>query len=134
MAANTNKPGWQTTLEQAFQDARTQKGKWPLFLMWVLLIAAMYFFTTAGQNYSIQNSRDSTIIANAHNVTINQGKQLRQWGDLPLQERRNIKQEIWDRFPDIAGGQVQDWRPVAEWLAQEKGVITPSPRDLFRER
>jgi len=70
----------------------------------------------------------------SQSIVVNQNVMgLRQWRELPLDERRAIKAEARMVFPQIERiGEGVSWRPVAEWLAEEKGVAVSNVRDLFR--
>jgi hypothetical protein len=106
-------------------------------LMLGILGIAFYAIGKVGNQYIIDNSyTDNSKYIQSINVRNNPYvKDLRKWTELSREEKSAIKQEALIRFPQIKGiGNGVNWRPVAEWLAEDKGVIHSNPRDLFRDR
>ncbi len=71
----------------------------------------------------------NTVITNINHAE----KPIRQWNELPLEERRAIKEEALRKFPYIADiGKGTNWKEVSEWMIEEKSVVVSNTRDLFR--
>jgi hypothetical protein len=102
-------------------------------------IAAGVLITLAllsqGESNNIKNNNNSTIISNSTVETFlyENRPNLRQWHELSKQEKTAFKEEAIRKFPEIKRiGQGVSWKPIAEWMAEEKGIIHSNPRDLFR--
>lgn len=101
----------------------------------LLIVTGAFWFSQKGGGgwISVSNSKNTSIISNAGNVVINNAPiNIRQWNDLDSRERDQVREELLQQFPEIRTKSRMDWRPVTKWLAEEKGIITPSPRDMFR--
>ena len=96
-------------------------GIWLLFAYAIGRIGDVYY------DHSITNKQ---IIINS--VT---GQPVRKWSELSRAERDVIKEQARVKFPEINKiGSGVNWKPVAKWLAEEKGVTHSNPRDLFRDK
>ena len=59
--------------------------------------------------------------------------ELRAWSDVPAEERAAIKADAEKQFPDLKKmGKDADWKPVSEWLANEKDVAESNPAPIFQ--
>ena len=87
-------------------------------------IFAVFLVYRIGDNNSINHSNIIT------NISYNE---LKHWKELTDEEKENIKLEAVETFPQMKNiGNGVSWKPITEWLAQEKGVLHNNPRDLFR--
>ena len=97
--------------------------------IFVIGIAGAYLHPTA-----FIAGHDNQINQGTINLYNASGKPVRQWSDLSFDERMTIKDEIREKFPNVANGEDRDFRPVLKWMIDERNVTSPSPRDLFRNR
>ena len=59
--------------------------------------------------------------------------ELRDWADLSADERNAIKVDAEKQFPELKKmGKDADWKPVTEWLANEKRVATSDTHAIFQ--
>ncbi len=100
----------------------------------VVCLCAGFLIGQSVPQISIGNASGATLITASSHVSVYHDKgNMKQWRDLEPVERRLVKQEALKRFPEIHDiGQGVEWRPVAEWMAEEKGVAVSNVRDLFR--
>jgi hypothetical protein len=99
----------------------------------VALVGALVFFMLSriGNTYYDHSNHVQNITLNSLSLP----RELRSWKELSAEEKTAIKLEAKIQFPTIANiGEGVDWKPVAEWLAEKKGVVHSNPRDLFREK
>lgn len=129
-------------ISKLWNSLKEDSGNHTLFAIIAVSIAVattVHFITPSVTN---QNSNNITINTTKNsttnkNITINQRIsnvkiELRQWKDIPLEERRIIKEEARVLFPDEISGIKRDWNDFANWLAEKHNAVSPSPRDLFR--
>lgn len=149
MADYSNKPSRaEQLLKEAFASGNGQRSKngsrkHPtiniLIVLFLLASFAGSILFMLGEHhtapdFSISNSPNSTIIGSGGQITINNSKPVRQWNELSYDEKTVIKEEALSRFPEIKNiGQGVNWKPIAKWLAEEKGVAHANPRDIFRD-
>lgn len=120
--------------EKILADTSKRQPHWLIIGGAAAGLAVLAIFLIFGRSaYSIKNSNNATIIGSANNVTINNHQTVQVWQDLSPEKREEIKEEAIQKFPQIKNiGQGVDWKPVAKWLVEEKGIIHTNPRDLFR--
>ncbi|MAR56663.1 MAG: hypothetical protein CMM93_05720 [Rickettsiales bacterium] len=101
-----------------------------LILGLAILLCGIAAIPLLSREIWIANDNSTTII---QTKTITATPALRQWGELTREERDAIKAEARLRFPRIENiGEGVSWKPVSEWMAEEKGVAVSNVRDLFR--
>lgn len=103
-----------------------------LKLYFLLLLALVtLLIILKGNSFNANNN-----VINNGNIILNSSvekKDLKHWSDLSREEKNVIKQEATRIFPQVKNiGQGVRWAPISQWLANEKRVIHPNVRDIFR--
>lgn len=128
--------GQPSRLQQLLSGLPAERGMpvWPVAALCLAIGFALGYFAAAPDYQQQVSSRSGpAILGNANQISLQERPHLKQWHELNEAEKVAIKAAALRKFPQINRiGEGVSWKPVTEWLAEEKGVIHTNPRDLFR--
>lgn len=103
----------------------------------ISIIGIIAFLSVSRPSQTIDLSPSGGSVAVVGNITITppveKRESLRQWGDVPSDERLRIRAEAFALYPGLLlSDSTRTWGPIIDWMAAEHGVIATNVRDIFR--
>lgn len=122
--------------EKILASAPRSKTHWWIIGGGAAVLAVIAVFLIFGRNtYSIKDSNNATIIGSANNVTISNTQTLKLYGDLPQEQKEDLKAKAYAFFPEILNQDYQNYqnkyKRFSMWMGEEQGVNQKDTRNIF---